>query len=191
MKRAMLMAAAMLLTAGMVVGPALAADDLEVGEKPLKAHQWLQQLLGDWKTEVVANVGPDQPAFRCEGEAVTKPIGELWVSIDIENRPMGHTMRGILTIGYDARNKQYVGTWVDSMTSHLWKYQGSLDASGKILTLQAEGPSMLEPGNAEKMAKYRDVIEVKDKDHLVMKSSIETEPGTWVEFMTMDYRRKK
>jgi uncharacterized protein DUF1579 len=46
-----------------------------------------------------------------------------------------------MTLGYDPEKKQYVGTWVGSMMSYLWVYDGSLDAEEKVLTLNAEGPS--------------------------------------------------
>ena len=47
------------------------------------------------------------------------------------------------------------------MMTHLWGYDGELAASGKVLTLNAEGPDM-SPGAAPgKLARYRDVIEIK------------------------------
>ena len=73
------------------------------------------------------------------------------------------------------------------MTSHMWKYEGSLDETSKILTLEAEGPSMADPS---KMAKYRDVIEVKSDDHRVLTSAMQGADGKWTTFMTMNYRRK-
>jgi hypothetical protein len=38
--------------------------------------------------------------------------------------------------------------------------------------------------------KYRDVIEMKDKDHKVLRSAMQMD-DKWVEFMTMQYTRKK
>jgi hypothetical protein len=96
-------------------------------------------------------------------------------------------MSGIMTIGYDPQTKKYVGTWVCSADGHLWKYEGTLDATGKVLTLNTEGPDMSAPG---KTAKMKDVIEIKDKDHRVLTSSMQTQDGKWVQFMTMNVRRK-
>lgn len=48
--------------------------------------------------------------------------------------------------------------------THLWIYEGSLDKEEKILTLNAEGPSLSAEG---KLGKFRDVIEIKSADHRV------------------------
>jgi hypothetical protein len=72
--------------------------------------------------------------------------------------------------------------------THLWIYDGELDAAGKVLTLAAEGPSFTDQ---TKMAKYKDVIEIKSDDHRILTSHALGEDGNWTHFMTADYRRTK
>jgi hypothetical protein len=79
-----------------------------------------------------------------------------------------------------------VGTFIGSMMSHLWVYEGALDATEQVLTLETEGPGMAADGT---MAKYRDVI-VND-DHRVMTSHVLSDDGRWHAFMTANYRRKE
>jgi len=74
----------------------------------------------------------------------------------------------ILTIGYDAAKEKYIGTIVDSMTSHLCQFEGSFDATGKILTYETEGPVP----NPQTPSKFREVTELKSPDHKVFTSSI-------------------
>ena len=146
------------------------------------------QLVGEWETSAEASFGPDQPVIKCEGTETVRSIGGFWTVSESHGTPMGMPMTGIMTLGYDPAKKKYVGTWIDSMTSHLWVYEGTLDADGKILTLEAEGPSFTEPG---KRSMFRDVIELKNKDHKILTSSVQGDDGQWTTFMTSHAKRKK
>jgi hypothetical protein len=73
------------------------------------------------------------------------------------------------------------------MMSHLWVYDGALDAAGKVLALDADGPDMAGTG---KMAKYRDVVEFESDDHRILTSQVLGDDGKWTRFMTAHYRRK-
>ena len=93
----------------------------------------------------------------------------------------------ILTIGYDTAKKNYIGTVVDSMTSHLWRFEGSFDARGNILTYETEGPVP----NPQTPSKFREVMELKSPDHKVFTSSILKPDGSWETMMTINIWRKK
>jgi hypothetical protein len=93
-----------------------------------------------------------------------------------------------MTLGYDPQKKAYVGTFVGSMMTNLWVYEGQLDASGTVLTLDTEGPGM---GADGKPAKYRDIIEIKSSDQRVMTSEMLGEDGKWRRVVTANYRRTK
>jgi hypothetical protein len=72
------------------------------------------------------------------------------------------------------------------MMTHLWVYDGSLDAAERVLTLGAEGPSM---ADHTRLAKYRDVITLESDDHRVLTSHVLDDDGKWQQFMTAHYRR--
>ena len=97
-------------------------------------------------------------------------------------------MTGIQTLGYDKDKNKYVGTWVDSMTDTLWQYQGNVDSSGKILTLEANGPSFSGDG---KLTKFEDIYEFKSEDVIVMKSRTLGPDGKWFTFMSGTSKRVK
>jgi hypothetical protein len=94
----------------------------------------------------------------------------------------------MMTLGYDPQKKRFVGTWVGSMMTYLWVYDGELDAAESVLTLNAEGPSMATEGKIEK---YKDVIEFKNDNHRVLTSHMLGDDGEWHGFMTANYRRKR
>jgi hypothetical protein len=151
---------------------------------PVKEHQWLQQFVGEWTFEM----GPDQPAMKMTGTETVRSLGGFWTLGEGKCEMMGQKMSTVLTLGYDVQKKRYVGTWVDSMTSTLWNYTGSVDAAGKVLTLDTEGPDFTNPG---KTCKFREVIELKAKNHKTFSSSMQGEDGKWTTFMTANYRRKE
>jgi hypothetical protein len=156
--------------------------------KPVKEHEWLTQFVGEWEIESECLLEPGKPPVKCQGTEAVLSLGGFWIVSELKSTMMGQNIDARMTVGYDPAKKKYVGSWVDSCTSHMWKYEGTVDASGKILTLEAEGPNMMNPG---KMAKYKDVTEFKSKDHRVLTSSMQGEDGKWTTFVTMNARRKK
>jgi hypothetical protein len=156
--------------------------------KPTAEHEWLKKFVGEWESTSEAPGALGQPAVTCQGKSTSRMLGELWVISQIENEMQGLTVHAIQTIGYDPEKKKYIGTWVDSMMNHLWKYEGSVDDQGTKLTLEAEGPNFLTPG---KTTKFRDAYEFKSDDHIVATASMLGEDGQWIQFMKGDMRRKK
>lgn len=152
---------------------------------PLKEHEWLKQLEGVWETDAEAIFEPGKPPMKCKGRETVRSLGGFWTVAEMKSEVMGVAMTGVMTIGYDPQKKKYVGTWVCSMCDLMFKYEGTVE--GKVLTLETEGPNPL----TGKIVKMRDSIEVKDKDHKVMTSTILGEDGKWTSFMTMHARRKK
>jgi hypothetical protein len=157
--------------------------------EPQKEHQWLQQLVGEWTSEAECSMGPGQPSTKSYGTERVRMVGGVWMVGEGQGEmPGGGPATMIMTLGYDPQKKKYLGTWIGSMMTHMWHYDGEMDASGRILTLSAEGPSMAGDGT---MAKYQDIIEIKSKDHRTLSSRVLGPDGTWNHFMTAHYRRKK
>lgn len=166
----------------------VAAQETPQVPPPQKEHEWLKQFVGEWVSESEVKFSPDQPAAKCQGTMKSQMLGGFWLMNEATVDMLGDEVHAVQSIGYDPEKKKYVGTWVDSMSSHMWKYEGTVDDTGKILTLEAEGPSFAGDG---KMAKYRDSYEFKSKDHIVATSSVLGEDGKWITFITGDVRRKQ
>jgi len=155
-------------------------------EKPSPEHQWLHKLLGQWTIESECTTGPDQPPMKTKGIESVRSLGGLWTIGEGTMGPEGETGYSVMTLGYDPRGKHFVGSFIASMMTHFWPYKGSLDADGKVLTLDSEGPSFAGDGT---MSKYQDIIEFIDDDHRVLSSRVLQPDGTWIPFMTAHYRR--
>jgi len=154
---------------------------------PVKEHEWLHKLVGEWTYELEAPAGPGGPLTSFTGTERVRSIAGLWVvsegSGDGPDGGMGET---VLTLGYDPQKGRFVGTWFGSMMTYLWVYDGSLDASERVLTLECDGPSFEVEGT---MTKYRDVVELLSDDHRTLTARALGQDGQWHELMTTHYRR--
>ncbi len=156
--------------------------------EPQQEHKWLEQLVGEWEVEMEGPTGPDKPWEKGTGSETTRAL-VVWVQCEGTcPMPDGSTAQTVMTLGYDPAKKKFVGTFIGSMMTNLWVYEGELDATGKVLTLNADGPSFTDP---TRTAKYKDAIEIVSPDHRILTSRFQDENGQWVHFMTAHYRRKK
>ena len=156
---------------------------------PEKEHAWLTQLAGEWEYDSEAVIAPGQPPLKAKGTESVRSIGGFWTMLESKGTVANQPFTGILTLGYDPAKKKFVGTWIDSMNSHLVVYDNAtLDASGKVLTLSCEMPNHMLGG---KLTKFKDLLEVKSKDEKVLTSSMLGEDGKWMTFLTVKYQRKK
>src|SRR5690349_5912421 len=155
--------------------------------KPTAEHAWLQQLVGRWDADVQTHADPTgkEPEHSKVTEDV-RPVGGFWVVSENTGTMMGSPFKGIQTLGYDVNKQKYTGTWVDSISGNQWQFEGSLDPSGKILTLEGDGFCPM----AGKPIHAKDVLEVSDKNHKVFKSFIQDDKGQWIQTMTIHYQRK-
>jgi len=157
--------------------------------KPQREHEWLHQLVGEWTSEMEAQMAPDEPPMKHKGTESVRSIGGLWIQGEGQGEmPGGGKATMLLTLGYDPNKKRFVGTWLGSMMTYLWTYEGELDAAQKVLTLNATGPSMAGDGG---MAKYQDIIEIVSKDERLLRSQQQQPDGSWKHFMTARYKRVK
>jgi hypothetical protein len=155
--------------------------------KPQQQHRWLDKLVGEWTYETDASA-PGQPVAKATGTETVRSIGGLWIQAESEGEmPGGAQATSIMTLGFDAGKHRFVGTWIGSMLAYMWVYEGELDAAERILTLNAEGPSMADDGT---MSKYQDVHELISDRHRTMTARVLEATGQWKPFMTVEYRRR-
>jgi hypothetical protein len=157
--------------------------------EPQQEHQWLQRLVGEWSVEGECIMGPDQPPSTHTGTETVRSIGGLWTMGEGQGAgPDGTSVTSIMTLGFDPQAKKFVGTFIASMMTHLWIYNGTLDPAGRVLTLDTEGPDF---SGGPNLVKYQDIIEFVSDDHRILRSQLVGPDGKWIQFMTAHYRRKK
>lgn len=157
--------------------------------EPQKEHAWLQKLVGEWTYESDCFMGPGEPNQKFKGRQTVSALGGFWIIGEgTGEMPGGGEASTRITIGYDPAKGRYVGTWVGSMMPNLWTYEGEVDASGKVLTLESVGPSFAGDGTT---STYQDIFEWKDDDTHLFRSRVQQPDGTWNQFMVAEYKRVK
>jgi Protein of unknown function (DUF1579) len=151
---------------------------------PQAEHRWLQKLVGEWTYET------EHQGTKATGTERGRSIGDLWVQLEGTGQMPGSSdvTTSIMTLGFDPAKRRFAGTFIASMMTHQWLYDGELDAQNDRLTLTSEGPSMSDEG---RMALYRDVIEFQSDDQRTLTASMQQPDGTWQPFMTVSYRRTR
>lgn len=100
---------------------------------PQKEHEWLQKLVGEWTFEAEASMGPDKPAEVYRGAETVRPLGGFWTLGEGQGgMPDGTTGTTFMTLGYDPQKKRFVGTFIGSMMTNLWIYDGELDQDERV-----------------------------------------------------------
>ncbi|MBH0239553.1 DUF1579 domain-containing protein [Methylobrevis albus] len=147
-------------------------------------HRWLAQLAGDWIID-----DPDgtmehpSPPWREHVDMV----GEFWIAgVSTGEMPGGGAAETRITLGFDPARGRFVGSFIGSMMTYLWIYDGELDAGGTTLTLNADGPDLTDPS---RMRHYRDVITIVSADERRFEGFFEADDGSWQRMMSLRYRR--
>jgi hypothetical protein len=155
--------------------------------KATPEHQWLRKLVGEWTYET-SDLTAAGPSVHSTGRERGRAIGDIWVQLEGDGEmPDGSPATTVMTLGYDPATKKIIGTWIGSMMTHQWVYDGTLDSAKNTLVLESDGPSMTGDGT---MARYRDTIAFANDNERTLTASVEQPDGSWKSFMSMTYRRK-
>lgn len=152
---------------------------------PTDEHRWLARLAGEWSYE--GRSIPDDAACRMTGVETVRTWGDYWILAEAEGDAGPSSMRSLITLGYDPDQGRFVGSFIGTMMTSFWPYQGALDADGRRLVLDSTGPSFDDP---TRTAAYQDIIEIVSDDERLLRAQVQGDDGRWTEFMVTRYRRK-
>jgi hypothetical protein len=111
---------------------------MEVYEKlaiPGAPHKGLANLVGSWTTKTTAWMEPDKPPMEGTGTCEQKMLlGGRYLQQEYTGEMMGNSFTGINLIGYDNHTGKYVSTWIDSMSTGIYYFEGTASADGKTIT---------------------------------------------------------
>ncbi len=136
---------------------------------PGELHKMLEKSVGSWESEAsVWMAGPDSAPTVTKGTAERKmALGGRYLVEEYSGEMMNSPFNGLGYTGYDNFRKKFVGTWIDNMSTAIATMEGSLDKSGKVLTMWGK---MDDPMTGEKDKKVKYVTKFIDDNHQVFEA---------------------
>jgi hypothetical protein len=166
------------------VSPRGRANAMEIQPKPTDEHEWLAQIVGEWTYRSESTM-PDGTVYVAEGRESVRRFGEYWVIAEGEwEKPDGGVDRSITTLGFDPATGRFVGSFIGTMMTHFWIYDGELDEGRTTLSLHSDGPAMDGSGGVQR---YKDVIGLNGEERTMTAWMLADD--TWQQFMAMRYSR--
>jgi len=109
--------------------------------KPGPEIDVLKSDVGTWEVEIKTWTGPGEP-METKGRETNRMLGGFWLVSDFQGNMMGLDFKGLGTYSYDIRKKQYVGTWIDSLSPNQMDLTGRYDKDKQTMTFEgmAAGP---------------------------------------------------
>jgi hypothetical protein len=154
---------------------------------PGAPHKMFAKLVGSWTTKTRAWMDPDKPPREGTGTCEQKMLLEgRYLQQEYTGEMMGNPFTGINLIGYDNHTKKYVSTWIDSMSTGIYYFEGTTSADGKIITQQnsyddpVRGPMV-----------WRSVTRVVDDNTLEYEMYLTPKGGKEEKMMEMTVTRKR
>jgi hypothetical protein len=105
---------------------------------PGAAHRLLATMAGSWATRTRAWMDPDKPPMEGTGRCEQKMLLEgRYLQQEYSGEMMGSKFTGINVIGYDNHKNKYVSTWIDSMGTGIYYFEGAASADGRTITQES------------------------------------------------------
>ncbi len=111
-------------------------------ETPSKHHERLLKGVGEWEGTLSWSEAPGMPAGSTKATESVKAVGGFWTCSRFECDFMGMPYVGCGQVGYSAKDKKYVGTWTDSMSSYFSLMEGQYDEKRKLIVMHWQAPDM-------------------------------------------------
>lgn len=124
--------------------------------------------IGTWDVEIHTSQGPGE-ATVSKGTETNRMLGGFWLLSDFQGKMMGLDFQGHGIYSYDAEKKQYVGTWVDSLSPSKMDMVGKYDKTNKTMTYQG-----IAPGADGKPAKHVMTTNYHDDENRLMTMHMQT-----------------
>lgn len=98
------------------------------------AHAWLGRFVGTWATTMTVTMG-DQTVVSQGSTEFSWLFEGRFLQQTFSGEMMGMPFQGFGIQGFDNVKRQYTAVWMDSMGTGMLTMQGSMDRTGRVLTM--------------------------------------------------------
>jgi hypothetical protein len=156
--------------------------------KPGPNNKFLEAWIGKWDTTSKVFMAAGAAPIEAQGHAEYKwAIEGHWLEERFDGQLMGTPHKGIGLTGYDSFNKQFTGCWAENLNPSIINLSGSLDPSGKVLTMFGR---MDEPTTGERGKTFRFQTTVID-DNTKKMTVDDVQDGQPFTIVEVTYKRAK
>ena len=155
---------------------------------PGDPHKKLQDMVGMWDAKITMWPAPgQQPQVSIGTSRNTSILGGRWIQQEFTGSAMGMPFTGVGYTGYDNIKKQYVGTWMDSMSTSVMVSTGGPGTEANTYEFTS---SMDDPMSGKTM-QVKEKMTVVDANHQSWEMWTPTPDGNMFKMMQIDYTRKR
>ncbi len=154
---------------------------------PGEPHKLLAGLEGTWTTRTKSWMEPGTPPVETTGTCEQKMLlGGRYLQQEYTGDMMGEPFTGINIMGYDNHTKKYMSTWIDTMSTGIYYFEGTASADDKTITQES---SYDDPVRGPMV--WRSVSRIKDDNTLEYEMYFIPEGGKEEKVMEMTVTRKE
>jgi len=192
-------AISLLIMAMLVFNTIAVADEKQPSDEEIMAiymkyaapgdnHKIFDAMIGSW--DAVARWWGDPAAPPSESKATSECkwiLGGRFIQDDVTGEAGGMPFHGLGITGYDNYKKQYIAYWFDEMATSCMTSIGSIDSTGKIITMGGTYEDMV----SGKAKKFKSITRIVNNDQHIYEMYDYSDDGKeWKNFEVI-YNRKK
>jgi hypothetical protein len=154
---------------------------------PGDPHKLLAGMAGSWSVKSMCSMEPGKPPMESTGTSEQKMIlGGRFLLQEFSGEVMGSPFTGIGVIGYDNHAGKYMSTWMDTMGTGIYYFEGTAGADRKTITQKC---SCNDP--VQGPVEWRSVTRIVDDDTLEFEMYSTDQSGKEQKMAEMTYTRTK
>jgi hypothetical protein len=153
---------------------------------PCVPHKLLAKMAGSWNTMARSWCAPGETPAESTGVAEHRMIlGGRYLQQECAGEMMGEPFTGLGFTGYDNHTRKYVSTWMDTMSTGIYFFEGTAKADGKTIVQTSRYDDPVQGPMA-----WRSVTRVVDDNTLEFEMYGTGKSGREEKMMEMRYTRK-